>query len=124
MSNFWLRVKVWTKVTVIVAIALYALIFVSKNYDQPVNLWIFYNRTYHGSVLTLVLLCFGVGVIGTLLAGTTLRTIRQVRDLREKGRVIRMERELAGQRSKAARLQTREEPAATMSSPSRSQEEL
>ena len=110
MSNFWLRVRVWTKVTLIVAVAVYALVFASVNADQPVKLWIFYNRSYEGSVLMLVLMCFGIGVVGTLLARTTFKTVRQIRELREKGRLIKMQRENAEMKAKASMLQTRSEP--------------
>ena len=113
MSNFWLRVRVWTKVTLIVAVAVYALVFASINSDEPVKLWIFYNRRYEGSVLMLVLMCFGIGVVGTLLARTTFKTVRQVRELREKGRVIKMQRENADMKAKASMLQTRSEPVLT-----------
>ena len=109
MSNFWLKVRVWTKVLLIAAVALYAIIFASINSGEPVKLWIFFNRRYEGSVLTLILMCFAIGVLGTLLVRTTLRTVRQIRELREKGRIIKMERENVEMKAKAAKLQTKAE---------------
>ena len=111
MSNFWLRVRVWTKVTLIVAVGVYALVFASKNSERKVQLWVFYNRDYEQSALMMVLMCFGIGVVGTLLARTTLKTVRQVRELREKGRIIKIQRENAEMKAKASMLQTRETPA-------------
>jgi uncharacterized integral membrane protein len=111
MANFWLRFKVWTKLTLIFLVLFYILVFLAKNSERPtVKLWYFVGREYEGSLITTMLMCLGVGVVGTLLAGTTLRTIKQVRDLRAKNRTLRMEREMAEMRTKAARLQTKSEP--------------
>ena len=118
MGNFWLRFKVWTKVTLIVLVAIYLLVFVTKNSERKVQPWIFYNQEPTTSVLTLSLFCLLVGVVGTLLVRTTLRTVRQVRELREKGRVIKTQRELSEMKAKAARLQSKADPTAPTSASS------
>ena len=37
--NLWVKIKVWTKITVFALLALYVLIFVIKNDDQKVRFW-------------------------------------------------------------------------------------
>ena len=55
--------KVWTKLVVFVLVALYTLVFVAKNSEEHVMLWIFPNRTYQRSALVLILLSFAAGVV-------------------------------------------------------------
>lgn len=107
MGDFWLKIKIWTKVILFALIALYALAFFFNNAGTDVKLWFFVNREYTVSVLLLVFLTFVIGVIGTLLVRTTLKTVRQIRDMRVRDRAVRLEREVADMKTKAAMLQTR-----------------
>jgi hypothetical protein len=50
---------------------------------------------------------FLAGVVFTIVANTTLKTVRQIRDLRSRGRHEKMERDLEDMKTKAAMLQTR-----------------
>jgi uncharacterized integral membrane protein len=106
MSNFWLKLKVWSKGTTIGLILLYVLVFIFKN-NQQVTFWWWYNREDQHSVLLLIAISFFAGIVSTILIRTTWRTIRQLRDLRERSRGQRMERELADMKDKAGRLQTK-----------------
>jgi uncharacterized integral membrane protein len=107
MGGLWLKIKIWTKVVLFALIALYVLLFFFNNAGKDVTLWFFINREYTVSVLLLVFLTFVIGVIGTLLVRTTLRTIRQIREVRVSERAVRLEREVADMKAKAAMLQTR-----------------
>jgi len=106
MGNFWLKIKVWTKGITIALILLYVLIFVIKN-NEPVKFWWWYNREDQYSMLVLIGISFFAGVISTVLVRTTWRTIHQIRDLRDRSRTQRVERDLAEMKEKAARLQVK-----------------
>ena len=107
MGGLLLKIKIWTKMVLFALIALYTLLFFFNNWDQSVTVWFFFNSQYTISVLLLVFLTFVIGVIGTLLVRTTLKTIRQIRDVRVRERAVRLEREVADMKAKAAMLQTR-----------------
>ena len=113
MQNLWLKIKIWTKVTIAAAIALYVLIFVLKNGDRKAQFWFWFNREYSGSLLSLVGFAFLIGGLTAILATTTIRTIRQIRELRARSRTAKLEAEVRDMRSKAAMLQTRPVPGAT-----------
>ncbi len=106
MSNLWLKIKIWTKGIAIGLILLYVLVFIFKN-NQDVKFWWWYNREDQHSVLLLISISFLAGIVSTVLVRTTWRTIRQLRDLRDRSRGQRMERELADMKDKASRLQTK-----------------
>jgi uncharacterized integral membrane protein len=107
MGNFWLKIKIWTKVTAAALIALYLLIFVIKNNDQKAKFWYWYNGNYEGSLLALVFFAFLIGGLVALLATTTVRTIKQIRELRARSRTAKLQAEVADMKAKAAMLQTR-----------------
>jgi len=106
MSELWLKIKVWTKGLTFGAVILYALIFVYKN-SQPVSVWWWYNRSFDSSALVLLAIAFLAGAVSIILVRTTLRTMRQVKDLRARNRADRLEREVADMKDKAAKLQTK-----------------
>src|SRR5688500_7494434 len=107
MGNLWLKIKIWTKVTIAGILSLYLLIFIIKNIGQNTTFWYWYNRSYQGSMLLLVLFAFLIGGLVTLLATTTFRTIRQSHERRARTRSAKLEREVAEMRGKAAMLQTK-----------------
>jgi len=113
MANFWLKIRIWTKVIIFIVVAIYALLFFYNNSGKVVAPWIFFGREPSMSLLLLIFLTFAIGVIGTLLVRTTVKTVRQVRELRQRNKAQKMERELADMKSKAAMLQTRPEPPKT-----------
>jgi uncharacterized integral membrane protein len=107
MQNLWLKIKIWTKIAIAVVISLYVLIFVLKNGDRKADFWFWFGREYSGSLLSLVFFAFLTGGLVTLLATTTFRTIRQIRELRARSRTAKLEDEVRDMRSKAAMLQTK-----------------
>ena len=56
----------------------------------------------------LVLCAFLAGIVGVILVRTTYRTLRQVRDLKDRTRAQRIDRDMADIRAKAAMLQTKQ----------------
>jgi hypothetical protein len=103
----WLKIKVWTKVTLASLLGLYVIIFVLKNTTQDVTFWWWFNRTSKTSVLMLAVFAFLSGVIATILIRTTYKTVKQIREMQRRTRLARTERELADMKSKAAMLKTR-----------------
>ena len=107
MQNLWLKIKIWTKVTIAAIVAIYVLIFVLKNGDRKADFWFWFGHEYSGSLLSLVFFAFLIGGLVAILATTTFRTIRQIRELRAKNRTAKLEAEVRDMRSKAAMLQTK-----------------
>ena len=106
MGNMWLKIKVWTKVTLALLAIIYALVFIYQN-SADATVWWWYNRSFKSTTVVLVALAFLAGVIMSILVRTTWRTMRQVRDLRSRSRTDRIERDLAEMKQKASRLQTK-----------------
>jgi uncharacterized integral membrane protein len=113
----WLKIKVWTKVTLAALLGLYVIIFVLKNTTQDVMFWWWFGRTSTTSVLILAVLAFLSGAVATVLIRTTFKTIKQIRELQRRSRQVRTERELADMKSKAGMLKTRPSTAAAVETP-------
>lgn len=109
MGNLWLKIRVWTKITVFFLLLLYVLFFVYENNAKKVAFWYFPSREAQTSVLMLAFYAFAGGVIGFLLVRTTFNTVRQFRGLREKTLSERREREMADMRAKEAMLRRKPE---------------
>jgi hypothetical protein len=110
MGTLWLKIKVWTKVAIVFALLVYTAVFVYQNSSKSVTPWFWFGHEPPTSVLVLVLCAFLVGVVGTILFRTTIKTLRQIRNLRERTRSERLEREMAEMRTKAAMLRSRGTP--------------
>lgn len=100
----WLKIKIWTKTILFGAVFLYAMLFMFNNRAQ-VTVWWWFGYEVQASMVLLVLFTFFAGVVVALLVRTTLTTIRQLRESRDKSRTARLEREVADMKSKAAMLQ-------------------
>jgi hypothetical protein len=81
MNDTWLKIKVWTKVGIISLVILFLLLFTYKNYSYPVTVWLFRDHTM--TVLELLVFTFLFGVVVTLLARPTYRTLGQLAELRK-----------------------------------------
>src|SRR5262245_34811675 len=106
MRNLWLKIKIWSKGIVGLIVVLYALFFAYNNSDQT-TVWLWFGHSPTQSKLLLLAIAFFAGVICTILVRTTIRTVRQIRELQSKSRTDRIERELADMKQKASRLQTK-----------------
>src|SRR5437660_11629111 len=111
MTNVWLKFKIWFKLILFGLIALYILLFLLKNYDTKVTVWLWFGETgtYTSSILALVFAVFVLSVIGTLLTSTIWRTVRQIRESSARSRTQRLEKTIAEMNAKAAKPQTRPE---------------
>jgi uncharacterized membrane protein YciS (DUF1049 family) len=107
MSNLWLRIKIWFKVTLVAAVFIYIILFTAKNSSKEVQFWYWFNHQPEANLLFLVLCSFLAGIVVSLLIRTTFRTIRQISDLQQRARAQRMDRQIADIHTKAAMLQTK-----------------
>ncbi len=110
MGSMWLKVRIWTKVTLFALLVIYVIAFILENNSERVKFWYFPYRTAQTSVFLLTFYTFLAGVIGYLIVRTTFKTLRQIRDLRRKSQAERLEREVADMRSKAAMLRAKPIP--------------
>src|SRR4051812_15151015 len=119
MTNVWLKFKIWFKLILFGLIAIYILLFLFKNYDTTVKVWLWFspNGEYTGSILALVFGIFVISVIGTLLTSTIWRTVRQIREASSRSRTQRLEKAISEMNAKAAKLQIRPEPEAPGETP-------
>src|SRR5437667_8631629 len=119
MTNVWLKFKIWFKLVLFGLIAIYILLFLFKNYDTKVTVWLWFgdNGSYSSSILALVFAVFVISVIGTLLTSTIWRTVRQIREASARSRTQRLEKAIAEMDAKAAKLQTRPESSAPPDTP-------
>jgi len=119
MGNVWLKIKIWSKISFVALVLIYLLIFVAKNSTETVKFWFWINRApAETSVLLFALYAVLTGVVFTVLVSTSVRTFRQVRELRGKSRTDRLERDIAEMRTKAGML--RPKPASGADEPSSS----
>ena len=111
MTNVWLKMKIWFKLILFGLIAIYILLFLFKNYDTRVTVWLWFGETgtYTSSILALVFAVFVLSVIGTLLISTIWRTVRQIREASARSRTQKLEKAIAEMNAKAAKLQIRPE---------------
>jgi hypothetical protein len=107
VGNFWLKLKVWTKVLIFFALLIYAVLFIWHNSERVVKPWFWFGREPETSVLILGLCAVLTGVVGTILTRTTFKTVRQIRQLQERSRSGRLQREVEEMKSKAAKLRSR-----------------
>ena len=109
MGNFWLKLKIWTKVIAIALAAVYLTFFTINNSERPAQFWFFFGagREVTTSVLKLVLIAFISGVIVTILIRTTFRTIGQIRELKQRQATEKREREFEELKDKAGMLRSK-----------------
>jgi hypothetical protein len=117
MSDLWLKIKAWTKGILAGIVLLYLILFFSKNSGQTVTFWFWFKHEPVESVLLIEFACFFAGVIATLIAITSLRTVKQIQAVRTARRTDRLEREVADMKMKSSMLQTRQEAPASAAPP-------
>lgn len=115
MGETWLKIKAWTKGIVAALLVIYLVLFLFKNGGQTIRFWWWFGHNPEIDALYMALVAFFAGVVCTVLAHTTWRTVRQIRDVKAERRIDKLERQQADMRMKAAMLQTT--PAVTPASP-------
>lgn len=108
MNNFWLKLKIWTKLIVVVAVVIYITLFVVNNNgpQSQATIWLFFGSgsAVTTSVLQLVLGTFLLGVVVTILARTTFRTIGQIKELKARQATEKKEKEIEELKARAGML--------------------
>jgi uncharacterized integral membrane protein len=122
MGNLWLKIKIWTKISLAALLLIYVLLFVAKNSNEQVKFWYWIGRNADTSVLLLAFYAFIAGAVVTILVSTTLKTVRQVREIRGRGRTDRIERDLADMKAKASMLRSKPTPPTGPATPSAGQD--
>ena len=107
MNTLWLRIKIWSKMTLVAAVFVYVILFTYNNAKEQVKFWYWFSRQPQTNLLLLVLCAFIAGVIATFLVRTTYRTIRQVQETQHRNRISRLDREMTDMRTKAAMLRAK-----------------
>jgi flagellar biosynthesis/type III secretory pathway M-ring protein FliF/YscJ len=112
MGNFWLKLKIWTKLILVLSWS-FTWCFLPRRTRR--------RRPSSGSssattrrakvpVLQLVLIAFASGVVVTILARTTLRTISQIKELKTRQAAEKRDREIEELKAKAGMLRPKHEP--------------
>lgn len=104
MGKFWLKTWIWIKVTLFAFLLFYAIAFVLENHGNPVKVWVWFYDTVGTNTLMVALFAFLAGVIGTILVRTTFKTLRQIRDVQNRSRHEKMQREIEEMHAKASML--------------------
>jgi hypothetical protein len=110
MQSFWQKLWLWTRLVLISAGAIYILWFVVVNSDAVVDPYIklpLFVKYEKPALLLVLITTAAVSILGWWLFWTILRTVRQIRDSRNRSKVERLTREVEDMKLKAARLQTK-----------------
>ena len=111
MANLWLKIKIWTKVLLVMLALAYVGTFAVANSEKQATFWYFpWTPTVTTSVLKLVLFAFLSGVAVAVLARTTFRTVSQIRELKARQLTERREKELEEIKAKAGMLRPKRDP--------------
>jgi hypothetical protein len=115
----WEKIKLWTRVFVFGAMALYLLIVLTLNWGLVVEgkLRLMFTEFDHPRVLVVLLVTAVVSILGWWLFRTIFKTLRQFRSLRERSRTSKLEKEVAEMKAKAGMLQKKDAPAAAPPTP-------
>jgi MFS superfamily sulfate permease-like transporter len=107
MNEIWLSIKAWTQRLILAALVIYAGLFIYKNNSESVKFWFWFDRIHSTTVFLLSAGAFAAGIVFAILVSTALKTVKQIRDLRSRGRQEKIERDVSDMKAKAAMLQTR-----------------
>src|SRR4051794_38862030 len=109
----WEKIKLWTRVIIFGALALYLLIVVAVNWGLRVNgpLPMGFVKFDNPRVLLVLLVTAVVSIFGWWLTRAVFKTVRQFRSVRDRSRTTKLEREMAEMRAKASMLREKEREA-------------
>lgn len=104
MGKLWLKFLIWSKVILFSLLLIYSLLFVAYNHNNLAKVWVWPTHELPSSTLMVALFAFLAGVIGTILVRTTFKTIRQIRDVQNRSRHEKLQREVEDMKAKASML--------------------
>ena len=111
----WEKIKLWTRIILFSALALYLLIVIAVNWELRLNgpLQLVFIKFENARVLLVLLVTAVVSIFGWWLTRTVFKALRQLQSVRERSRTTRLEKDLAEMKAKAAMLQKKEAATAT-----------
>jgi hypothetical protein len=106
----WEKIKLWTRIVVFSALALYLLIVIAVNWELRLNgpLQLVLVKFENPRVLLVLLVTAVVSIFGWWLTRTVFKALRQLQSVRERSRTAKLEKEMAEMKAKAAMLQKKE----------------
>jgi hypothetical protein len=106
----WEKIKFWTRVVLFGLLALYVIVVTLLNWELQINgvLNLLFVKYQNPQVLKVLFFTALVSIFGWWLLWTLWRALRQLKTAQEKARTVRLEREVAEMKAKAALLQTKE----------------
>jgi hypothetical protein len=108
MEDLWLKIKIWTKITLFTIVVVYIALFFFKNGDQRVKIWyIFGKDEIDTTALKVIPIAFLAGVVCVLAVRMAYRSVRQIRELRARNAAAKMSKDVEDLKTKAAMLQTK-----------------
>lgn len=112
MGNLWLKIRVWAKILAVAFVLLYVIFFVAKNSSEQAKVWFWFSgEPAQPTVLLLAFYAFVAGALVGLLTRTMFRTIEQFKQMQERQRVVKAEKQSAGTEVQVATVPERTKPA-------------
>lgn len=113
MENLWLKIKIWTKIILFSIVVIYLALFIFKNADQELTIWVwpYPYKEFRTTALQLIPAMLLAGVFGTLVIRMAFRAFKQIGELKKRNAAARMQKDMADIRAKAAMLQTKPQTA-------------
>jgi hypothetical protein len=109
MQSFWQKLWFYTRLVLISAGSICVLLFVIFNFRATVRpgVDLVFTKYDEPMLLTVLVSTAAISILGWWLFWTIFRTIRQIREGRNRAKVERLTREVEDMKLKAARLQTK-----------------
>ncbi len=109
MNTFWQKLLAGLKIGLLAVLVIHIVLFVILNIAAVVDtrLSLIYKSYDRPNFLLVMLLTSVISIFGWWLFRTSYKTIRQMTDARTRTRTIKLERDMADMKAKAAMLQTR-----------------
>ena len=106
----WEKFKLWTRVILFGALTIYLLIVVTLNWTLRIDgqLHLMFLQYEKPRVLVVLLVTAVLSIFGWWLIRTIFKALRQFRDVRDRSRTARLEREMVEMKAKAGMLQKKE----------------
>jgi lysylphosphatidylglycerol synthetase-like protein (DUF2156 family) len=116
MQSFWQKLWLYTRLVLVSAGAVAILLFIWFNRNAVIEpkVDLLFTEYLRPPLLLVLITTAAISVVGWWLFWTILRTVRQIRESRDRSKVERLSREVEDMKLKAARLQTKQPPTGPM----------